>query len=47
MGLDQVLHAHKPQACTACASVDEDGHLSTRAPGRAIKRGEAVWPRQR
>jgi hypothetical protein len=43
MGLDRVLHARRPQACDACAGVNEDGHLSPLAPDRAIERGEAVW----
>jgi len=42
MGLDRVLQARRPQACDACAGVDEDRHLSPLAPDRAIESGGAV-----
>ncbi len=41
MGLDRVLHARRPQACDACAGVDEDHHLS---PSRRTEPSRAGKP---
>jgi uncharacterized protein YqgC (DUF456 family) len=48
MGLDRVLYAPKPQACDACAGVDEDGHLSRPRAGPTYREwGSRVAIRQR